>query len=894
MRKPLHLSIFLALCLIVLWWPVICSGSAALDFPLTSPFSARWHGEETTGGFTQLLIEEDTQALLIGKAADAPNGMQSAFLVFDVPIVEERLVVEYRFKTDCPQGYFALPYIYDTNNRASLTAGYNLDGFFQVHDSGNRLQLFQPEVGVWHHFKVILDFTTRTYDLYVDGELIRKDLRFRHNDSRNVAKISFYLDGNNTGQFLISHVVVKPFVQEQVQSAIDGAFAEANLRYLPYRRVFQVQTGDPTLEKQSVVLGEEILTLLAKEGAQLEIQAGEVLIRWPAEVFAGLDIHQGQEVVIEFCQEEVQGIPEDSGALRFLSSPLRLGLLVVDGEEKREVKELSVPIEVVCTGETNLAAGAYLFTESEGWKFVDGVIAYEGGFMRYRTGLLGTLGVATVQTVYQDLEGEESIKATVDILASRQIWLAAGDYFEPDRPMTRGEFVAALQQAVNSPGFENLFGTDSQEGDQNVISRQEAAYLLLQAYEFLTDRRIGDLVKFVMVNPQDLSQVEPQWRDAVSAATFLEIVELSDRRFLPKEPVTRAEGAKMFLALLEASRQIQRVGEEFSYFTLVSHPLLYEAYYKSPNLNVGITASGAYGVNVAYDQGQSTRWYIEEQRVGYSLIQAGVFRKIELGNDLGAIDLGWRAFQWGFEQQAADGSFPGTGDAYHSTSFFLDAVARALLLQRQSTDPAYLITILRYLPKLYGGAKYLAMPSELGAYRATGALDRFTHRYFFLATVFGFTAELTNDAELASLAEELAWEGISKQTAEGVLPERGGYDFGYQAVAIEAACRYYTVCRDPHLRAALRDMLWKAMNYQLTKLDGKGNVDFSDSTRIGQEVTREGEAKTTSERSAYYGLTFLSQILDRVEYRKIAEQIGVRQGYITLKWWAEQNNISLF
>jgi hypothetical protein len=96
----------------------------------------------------------------------------------------------------------------------------------------------------------------------------------------------------------------------------------------------------------------------------------------------------------------------------------------------------------------------------------------------------------------------------------------------------------------------------------------------------------------------------------------------------------------------------------------------------------GIAADGAVGVNATWESGQATTWYIEEQRYGADFVQAGL-----VTGDSALVQQGWNILNWGFAKEAADGSFPGTGDAFHSTSMFVEAAARALLLEVQANAP---------------------------------------------------------------------------------------------------------------------------------------------------------------------------------------------------------------
>src|ERR1700722_4909261 len=89
---------------------------------------------------------------------------------------------------------------------------------------------------------------------------------------------------------------------------------------------------------------------------------------------------------------------------------------------------------------------------------------------------------------------------------------------------------------------------------------------------------------------------------------------------------------------------------------------------------------GAYSsVNISWDNSHTGHWYIEQQRDGFDIIAIGLaFR------DVTVLDRGIRVLEWGFRQQNPDGSFS-CEDAFHSTSFFVEAAAHSLLVLR--SDP---------------------------------------------------------------------------------------------------------------------------------------------------------------------------------------------------------------
>ncbi|CAF3663733.1 unnamed protein product [Rotaria sp. Silwood1] len=102
-------------------------------------------------------------------------------------------------------------------------------------------------------------------------------------------------------------------------------------------------------------------------------------------------------------------------------------------------------------------------------------------------------------------------------------------------------------------------------------------------------------------------------------------------------------------------------------------------------------ADGANGINQRWEENTSTVWYIELQRFGCDDVTAAIY-----ANRSNLLSNGENIFNWGFSKQTVDGGFnncsnctppmQGTGDAFHSTSMFVEAVARCLILMRQSPN----------------------------------------------------------------------------------------------------------------------------------------------------------------------------------------------------------------
>lgn len=257
-----------------------------------------------------------------------------------------------------------------------------------------------------------------------------------------------------------------------------------------------------------------------------------------------------------------------------------------------------------------------------------------------------------------------------------------------------------------------------------------------------------------------------------------------------------------------------------------------------------MAASGAWGVNAKWEQGTSTKWYIEQQRNGENLIIDGL-----LHHDTAAIAAGFKAFDWGFKHQAADGSFAGTQDPFHSTSFFVAAVARACLLIKQSSYAStYKAKVDAYAAKVYKAAKWMATPTVFS--RGISNDSPYTHRRYLVADALGLTSKLVGgDTKLMSLARSQIVNGLSKQLTNGVNPEAGGYDSSYQAVGLAYAQLWATYFPTDSVTAAVKTMIAKGLAWEHSRVLASGEVNLSGNTRSGVETGPSGTLKTVDWRS---------------------------------------------
>lgn len=145
-------------------------------------------------------------------------------------------------------------------------------------------------------------------------------------------------------------------------------------------------------------------------------------------------------------------------------------------------------------------------------------------------------------------------------------------------------------------------------------------------------------------------------------------------------PGTNPAGQQVRLLLEGQSAQSPVLLSQTTDFDHESTSLIANVLYRRlSRFSDSMTPNGANGANVSWERNQAADWYIEAQRYGEELVIGGLIK-----NDAAAIQAGFKMFDWGFAHQAADGSFKGTGDPFHSTSFFVQAVAHTLLVIQQS------------------------------------------------------------------------------------------------------------------------------------------------------------------------------------------------------------------
>jgi len=286
--------------------------------------------------------------------------------------------------------------------------------------------------------------------------------------------------------------------------------------------------------------------------------------------------------------------------------------------------------------------------------------------------------------------------------------------------------------------------------------------------------------------------------------------------------------------------------------TLIRHPLLLRSLYRL-EVSRAYAADGAAGVNTGGYQ------YIEEQRQGVEWIVRGTAQ-----DQPDWLRLGWQQLDWGLARQQDDGGFA-SKDGFHSTSFFVEALGRACLLDPAGASPARVQGLAR-------GAAWLMAPA-VEQRGAPGNLP-YTHRRYILAAAFGQAGRVTGEVRFTRHAMEWARQGLALQQADGTNPERGGFDAGYQMVGVLMALRYLPVCGEGPLRSRLRAMIRLGVPPELARQSADGSIDAAGSTRIEKEHARSGQRKEVPYGEVMQALVYAAQALPQPEWLEPAQRIA--------------------
>lgn len=300
--------------------------------------------------------------------------------------------------------------------------------------------------------------------------------------------------------------------------------------------------------------------------------------------------------------------------------------------------------------------------------------------------------------------------------------------------------------------------------------------------------------------------------------------------------------------------------------------LLAESFYKNTDaLLQQVEASGAMGVNRGWEAGtrKGGEWFIEEQRFADSIIGAGVNR-----NRMDLISAGLRAIEWGFAQQAMDGSFP-CRDNYLGASYFVAATAHSLwLLESTGYARSFGGRIGALRSPLERAARWLADPRNAQA--AADAQDAHASRLLLTGYALAGAGQLLGFAEFTEAGDASVSRAMQRQHGSGYFVERGGFDVSYQAEGLVYLLRYYDHAASAHAQRQVAPALQRGLDWLVTRVNARGVVQVAGNTRTGanQERDRTGAPRRTSAVAVARALGLARHVLGNSQYETLARSVA--------------------
>lgn len=116
-----------------------------------------------------------------------------------------------------------------------------------------------------------------------------------------------------------------------------------------------------------------------------------------------------------------------------------------------------------------------------------------------------------------------------------------------------------------------------------------------------------------------------------------------------------------------------------------------------------------------------------------------------------------------------------------------------------------------------------------------GQNDELVHRWWIVAAALAQASVALDDAELGQEAVRRAAQAVSLHRPDGVVPEQGGHDVRYHAMAVLFSSRYLLAmgpgAPTTHAEAVAASLVWL-----VPRIGADGVVDLSGSTRTGERT----------------------------------------------------------
>ena len=286
---------------------------------------------------------------------------------------------------------------------------------------------------------------------------------------------------------------------------------------------------------------------------------------------------------------------------------------------------------------------------------------------------------------------------------------------------------------------------------------------------------------------------------------------------------------------------------------------------------VDAATNGAYGANLAAPR---SSWFLEEQRAGATDVIDGVLRQEpELTAE------GLRMFHYGLAREAANGSFPGSASPFHGTAMFLSEAGPSLIALKQS----------RYADQFASRLQWDTTRMQRAAYymvRSVGGPDKIddttkNHRYYEAAIALGSVATLSGDKTLRQWSTRYAWRAIAMERSDGVMPEDGGHDSGYQALGMVSATRYLALVATGRLYHSLYQALQRGEAWEISRVRPDGSINQAGDTRTAgcREHNPSGQCKTVFYAPIFSALARWAALSGDQRYAQASYRVWLRSHY---------------
>jgi polygalacturonase len=199
-------------CVAVLWWAP--NANAVGSYLLNENFNAMvsetaptgWTSVATSGSVMvrELPFTADKSVRIQKLATSGESSLSRTFSDQTGKVVFEAKVLMRE-----TAGFRAAPYIYNSAGLAVVSVGFSNGNIVTYDVPTNQFQPVPNQnpvvISDWYMIRVVINTATNTYDLFIDGVRKLNNAAVR-NSATVLGKLSFYMDGTNTGTMYVDNV----------------------------------------------------------------------------------------------------------------------------------------------------------------------------------------------------------------------------------------------------------------------------------------------------------------------------------------------------------------------------------------------------------------------------------------------------------------------------------------------------------------------------------------------------------------------------------------------------------------------------------------------------------------------------------------------------------------